>query len=79
MVLVQSIALCRDPSTCHLDGLKRIWMGRNMGGREKNEGAKKVSKTVDIVSYALEVSVNGVICVFVGHFRSLDMCPPKCA
>ena len=45
-------------------------MGRNMGGRVKNEGAKKVtSKTIDIVSYALKVSVNGVTCVFVVHFR----------
>ena len=33
---------------------------------------KKSSKTIDIVSYALEVSVNGVICVFVVHFRSSD-------
>ena len=31
---------------------------------------KKVFKTIDIVSYALKVSVNGVICVFVAHFRS---------
>jgi len=42
-----------------------------MGGRVmdgvKNEGAKK---TIDIVKYALKVSVNGVICVFVAHFRS---------
>ena len=30
------------------------------------------SKTIDIVSYALKVSRNGVICVFVVHFRSLD-------
>ena len=30
----------------------------------KNEGVKKrSSKTIDIVSYALKVSVNGVICV----------------
>ena len=37
----------------------------------KNEGAKKrSSKTIDIVSYALKVSVNGVTCVFVAHFRS---------
>ena len=28
------------------------------------------SKTVDIVSYALKESVNGVIRVFVAHFRS---------
>ena len=31
---------------------------------------KKGSKTIDIVSYALKMSVNGVICVFVAHFRS---------
>ena len=31
------------------------------------------SKTTDIVSYALEVSVNGVTCVFVVHFRSSDI------
>ena len=43
--------------------------GQKYGGRvvdgQKNEGAKK-----DIVSYALKVSVNGVICVFVAYFRS---------
>ena len=27
----------------------------------------------DIISYALKVSVNGVICVIVVHFRSLDI------
>ena len=39
---------------------------------QKNEGAKKKrsSQTIDIVSYALKVSVNGVKCVFVAHFRS---------
>ena len=31
---------------------------------------KRSSKTIDIVIYALKVSVNGVICVFVVHFRS---------
>ena len=43
-----------------------------MGGRVKmKEGAKKrSSKIIDIVSYALKVSVNGVICVFVAHFWS---------
>ena len=45
-------------------------MGINVGGRVKNEGAKKVFQTIDIVNYALEVSVNGVTCVFVVHFRS---------
>ena len=33
---------------------------------------KRSSKTIDIVSYALEVSVNGVTCVSVVHFRSSD-------
>ena len=42
-----------------------------MGGRvNKGRSKKKSSKTIDIVSYALKVSVNGVICVFVAHFRS---------
>ena len=44
-----------------------------MGGREGKQmkGQKNFSKTIDIVSYAFKVNVNGVICVFVGHFRSL--------
>ena len=46
-----------------MDGKKSLWTGRNMGGRVKNEGAKRFSKTIDIVSYALEVSVNCVMCV----------------
>ena len=46
-------------------------MGRNMSERVKKEGAKSF-KTIDIVSYALKVSVNGVTCVFVVHFRSSD-------
>ena len=33
---------------------------------------KKSSKTIDIVSYVLKVSENGVTCVFVVHFRSSD-------
>ena len=33
---------------------------------------KRSSKTIDIVSYALELSVNGLTCVFVVHFRSSD-------
>ena len=69
---INSMALCRHPSLgrvkTNMDG------GRNMGGRVmdgvKNEGAKKrSSKTIDIDSYALKVSVNGVICVFVAHFQ----------
>ena len=54
-------------------GKKRIWTGRNMGGRVKNVGANKTSsKTIEIVSYALKVSVYGVTCVFLAHFRSSD-------
>ena len=34
---------------------------------------KKSSKTIDIVSYALKVSVNGVTHVFVAHFWSSDI------
>ena len=34
------------------------------------EQKKRSSKTIDIVSYALKVSENGVTCVFVVHFRS---------
>ena len=33
---------------------------------------KRSSKTIDIVSYALKVSENGVTCLFVVHFRSSD-------
>ena len=43
-----------------------------MGGRVKNEGEKRSSKTIDIVGYALEASVNGVTCVFLVHVRASD-------
>ena len=43
-----------------------------MGGQVKNEGEKRSSKTLDIVSYALKVSVNGVTCAFVVHLRPSD-------
>ena len=39
-------------------------------GEKMNEQKKKSSKTIDIVSYALKVSVDGAICLFVAHFRS---------
>ena len=42
-----------------------MWTGRNMGGRG-------LPKTIDIVSYASKMSVNGVTCAFVVHFRSSD-------
>ena len=41
-----------------------------MDGQKNKEQKIKASKTIDIVSYALKVSVNGVKCVFVAHFRS---------
>ena len=45
-----------------------------MGGRVKQVKEKKrekrSSETMDIVIYAKFMSVNGVICVFVAHFRS---------
>ena len=44
-----------------------------MGERVKQLRSKKrSSKTIDIVSFASNVSVNGVTCVFVVHFRSSD-------
>ena len=53
-----------------MDGQKYGWTG---GGQvKKMNGQKKSSKTIDVVSYALKVSVNGVICVFVAHFRSSE-------
>ena len=42
------------------------WTGKQI------EEEKMCSKTIDIVSYALEMSVNGVTCVFVVHFKSSD-------
>ena len=55
-----------------------IWTRKNEYGRVKIYGwtgkkmkeQKRSSKTIDIFSYALKVSVHGVICVFVDHFRS---------
>ena len=48
-------------------------MGRNMVGRvKKMKEQKRSSKTIDIDSYALKVSENGVTCVFVVHFRSSE-------
>ena len=43
-----------------------LWTGKMKVQKKK----KRSSKTIDIVSYALKVSVNGVKCVFVAHFRS---------
>ena len=48
----------------NMDRQKYGWTGKIM-----NEQNKRSSKTIDIVSYALKVSVNGVTCVFVVHFR----------
>ena len=44
-------------------------MGRRVT-KMKEQRKKMSSKTIDIVIYALKVSVYGVICVFVAHFRS---------
>ena len=40
-----------------------LWTGKKMKEQKKRS-------SIDIVSYALKVSVNGVKCVFVAHFRS---------
>ena len=41
-----------------------------MGGQlNKLRSQKSSSKTIDIVNYALKVSVNGVTCVFLVLFR----------
>ena len=48
-----------------MDRHKYGWKG---GGRL----TKMKEQTIDIVSYSLKVSVNGVICVFAAHFRSYD-------
>ena len=50
----------------NMDRYKCGWMGKKM------KEQKRSSKIIDIVSYALKVSENGVTCVFVVHFRSLD-------
>ena len=52
-----------------VDGL---WMAKKI--RRGKKGEKRSFKTIDIVSYALnlKVSVNGVTCVFIVHFRSSD-------
>ena len=39
---------------------------------KKMKEQKRCSKTIDIVSYGLKMSVNSVTCVFVVHFRSSD-------
>ena len=50
-------------------GQTEIWVDRWWTGKKMKE-QKRSCKTIDIVSYALKVSVNGVICVFVALFRS---------
>ena len=47
----------------------RLWTGTKM---KEQKFKKTSSKTIDIVSYALKLSENGVTCVFVVHFRSSD-------
>ena len=41
-----------------------------MGGRVKNEGAKKIFQNHRYCQLGLEMNVNGVTCEFVVHFRS---------
>ena len=48
---------------------RRVMDGEKMKEQKKKK-KKRSSKTIDIVSYVLKVSVNGVICVFGAHFRS---------
>jgi len=50
-------------------GLAEIWVDGWWTGKKMKE-QKKSSKTIDVVSYALKMCVNGVTCVFVVHFRS---------
>ena len=40
--------------------------------KEQKKRHPKHILLLDIVSYALKVSVNGVICVFVAHFKSSE-------
>ena len=51
-------------------GRVEIWVDGWRTGKKMKE--QKTSKTIDIVSYTLKVSENGVTCVFVVHFRSSD-------
>ena len=51
-----------------MDGQKYGWMGG--GWVKKLRSKNSLPKTIDIVSYALKVSVYGVICEFVAYFRS---------
>ena len=54
-----------------MDGQKYGWTGKKM------KEQKRSSKTIDIVSYALKISVNGVICVcspISGHQAHLKVC-----
>jgi len=46
-----------------MDRQKYGWTGKKM------KKQKRCSKTIDSFSYALKVSVNGVIRVFVAHLR----------
>ena len=52
-------------------GQVEIWVDGWWSGNKIKE-QKRSSNTIDIVSYALEVSVNGAPCVFVVHVRSSD-------
>ena len=59
-----------------MDGQKYGWTGDGRGKKRRSKKKKKKKNVfqnhryLDIVSYVLKVSVNGVICVFGTHFRS---------
>ena len=64
IALVKPVHPSLERVKTNMDGQKYGWTGKKM------KEQKKSYKTIDIVTYALKVSVNGVICVFVAHFRS---------
>ena len=43
-----------------------------MKEQKTKQKKNRSSKTIDIFSYALKVSVNGVICVFSGHQEQFE-------
>ena len=49
----------------------KIWVDGFWTGK-KIKAQKRYSKTGDIVNYALQVSVNGVTCMFIVNFSSSD-------
>ena len=49
--------------------MQRPTVGCGRVKKLKERKGKRSSKTIDIVTYASKVSVNGVTCVFIVHFR----------